>query len=108
MLKKGAKIYWSANAVTFETIPDERANLKWLMMRTYNGAATYTYMLKLEKEYSRLCKKIAISVINILIGVLSIIGIILPLKKRYWSLIKISEGVGGFAGLLSIKYNEYN
>jgi succinoglycan biosynthesis protein ExoM len=107
MIKKGSVIYWSDKSVAYESIPGNRTTLRWLMLRTYNSAITYTYMLKLEKEYLKLSKKIAVSTLYLIVGLLAFSFIPFPFKRRYWGLIKASEGVGGFAGLFNIKYYEY-
>lgn len=107
IVKKGAKIFWAEHAIVYETIPASRANLKWMLKRIYRGASTYTFVLKLEKEYIRLFIKIAVSIIYIFVGLCGIIMIILPIKKRYWGLRKLIEGVGGLAGLGNLLYEEY-
>ena len=81
MMKKGATLYWSANAIVYETIPDTRANIKWLLIRIYREARTFTYILKLEKEYLRIMKKILVSLVYIIAGSGAIILLILPIKK---------------------------
>lgn len=107
MLNKGAIAYWSEKAIVYETVPDSRANLKWLIKRIYNGANTYTNILKLEGRKMELTKKIFISLIYIIAGICAFIFIPFPIKKKYWGIIKLSEGVGGIAGLINIKYYEY-
>ncbi len=81
MMKKGATIYWASNAIVYETIPDTRANIKWLLIRIYREASTFTYILKIEKEYIRIMKKILVSLIYIIAGIGAIILLILPIKK---------------------------
>lgn len=107
ILKKGAKINWAANAITYETIPEKRANLKWLIKRIYRLSSTYTYVVKMEKEYLKLLKKIVISFIYIIIGGSALISILFPIKRKYWGIFTLTEGVGGLAGLISILYKEY-
>jgi cellulose synthase/poly-beta-1,6-N-acetylglucosamine synthase-like glycosyltransferase len=107
MIKKGAKIYWAANAIVYETVPAERANLHWLIRRYYNGANIYTYILKVEKDYLRLFKKIIVSFFYIMAGLLAVILILIPIKRKYWGVLKISEGIGSLTGLLSIRVYEY-
>lgn len=107
MMKKGAKIYWAAKAISYESIPDNRANLKWLMERRYNGAISYTYILKLEKKYLELLKKTIVSVVYFLVGGIALIVMPFPFKWKYWGILKISESFGGFAGLFSIRFHEY-
>jgi GT2 family glycosyltransferase len=107
LMKKGAKIYWAANAITYETIPEKRATLRWLVKSSYNHALTYTYILKLEKNYFTLMKKTIISIGYVLIGSLALLTVLSPFRWKYWSIIKISEGMGGFAGLFSVLFHEY-
>ena len=107
ILKKGAKINWSANAITYETIPKNRANLKWLIRRIYRLASTYTYVLKLSKENLKVIKKILVSLIYIILGVVTVIIILIPVKKKYWGILKLTEGIGGIAGLGNLMYKEY-
>lgn len=107
ILKKGAKINWAANAITFETIPKNRANLKWLIKRIYRLSSTYTYVAKLEKEYLKLLKKIIVSFIYTTLGVGALILILFPIRKKYWGILKLTEGIGGITGALNILYKEY-
>lgn len=107
IIKEGAKIYWASKAVVYETIPENRANIKWLIKRTYRGASTYSYVLKLGKIYLLILKKILISLIYIFAGICATFIIIIPIKKRYWGILKLTEGIGGLAGFFSILYNEY-
>lgn len=107
LMKKGATIFWAANAIVYETIPAYRATLKWLIRRMYNGALSYTYILKLEKKYLGLLKKTVISGGYILVGIIALVTAPFPFRWKYWSILKISEGLGGFAGLFSILFHEY-
>ncbi len=107
ILKKGAKIYWAREAKAFEAITEKRAKLKWLFMRNFRCAITYTYILKLEGKYSSLLKKSLISIVYFIAGLLALSAILFPVKWKYWGIIKISESLGGFAGLFNFKYHEY-
>jgi succinoglycan biosynthesis protein ExoM len=107
LLKKGATIFWSANAIVYETIPESRANLRWLIKRVYRGASTYTYVLKLERKYLKIIKKILVSLAYIISGGIAIIILPVKIKKRYWGILTFSEGIGGLAGLINIFYYEY-
>jgi len=107
ILNKGARIFWAADAVVYETIPGSRANIKWLIKRIYRGASTYTYVLKLEREYFAILKKILISCAYIFSGICALIILPLPIRKKYWGIFTISEGIGGIVGLFNILYKEY-
>jgi len=106
-LKSGADICWANKAVAYETIPQKRANLKWLIRRNFNNAITFTYILKLEKLYFRLLKKMVISFVYSVTGVMALVFIPFPFRWKYWGILKISESVGGFAGLFSFQFHEY-
>jgi succinoglycan biosynthesis protein ExoM len=107
-LKKGANIFWAAKAIAYETISVKRWTLNWLIKRTYRGAITYTYILLLERKYGLLAKKIIVNFIYMLVGILSLVIVPFNVKYRYYGPLKIAESIGGFAGLLNIKYQEYS
>lgn len=107
MMKKYATIYWSSGAIVFETIPGTRANLKYLIKRHFRGASNFTCIMRLEKKYLVLLKKIMVSLIYTISGICAIVILPLPIRKKYWGILKISEGMGGFAGLFNILYMEY-
>jgi succinoglycan biosynthesis protein ExoM len=107
MMKKGASIYWAANAIVYETVPNSRANILWLIRRYYNGSIMFTNILKFEKEYIKLTKKTLLSFLYLLVGVCAIFIIPIPIKRRYYGLLKFSEGLGGIAALLNIRHHEY-
>ncbi len=106
-LNSGANIYWASNAIVYETIPAKRAKLKWLIKRSYNGAITFGYILKLEKNYFGLLKKTFISITYFFVGTIALIVIPFPFRWKYWGILKISESMGGFAGLFGIRFHEY-
>jgi succinoglycan biosynthesis protein ExoM len=107
MLKKGAEIYWSARATVFETVPDNRANIKWLSNRYYNAANKFAFILKIERRSVKIFKKTIISLIYIFLGFFALVLTLFPFKKKYWGILKIAEGCGGITGLLEIRYDEY-
>jgi len=106
-LNKGASVFWAKKAIVYETIPPKRATLKWLIKRKYRGATTFTYILKLEKDYQGLIKKSMVNILYFGIGLLTLPALLFTFKHRYWGLFKICEAFGGFAGLFNIRYKEY-
>ncbi len=107
-VKKGANIFWSAKAIVYETIPAHRATLQWLIKRRFRVANTYTYIMLLEKRYSRVLKKILVNVAYLCVGALAIVLTPIGFKYRYFGVLKIAESFGGFAGLVNIKFHEYS
>lgn len=106
-IKKGAKIYWAGKAIAYETIEKKRASLKWLIKRKFRTAITYTYILILEKKYFLVLKKILVNIIYLLTGIIALLLVPSKFKFRYWGILKLAESFGGFAGLVNIKFNEY-
>lgn len=107
LMKRGATIYFAANAIAYETIPDKRATLKWLIKSSFNGAVTYTYIQKIEKNFFQLFKKMVISVLYLIAGILSFLILLFPFRWKYWGILRVSESIGGFAGLVGILFHEY-
>ena len=107
VIKKGTKIWWSAKAKTFETIPPQRAKINWLIRRSYRGANTFSFIILLEREYLKIAKKITINFIYFFIGTIALILTPLHIKYRYFGLLKLAESAGGFTGLFKLKYHEY-
>ncbi len=105
--KKGAKIYWASKAIVYETIPENRSNIKWLIKRRYRVASTYVYILKLEKKHLKVLKKVLVSLIYIIIGICGIILFLMPIQKKYLGILKLVEGIGGITGLFNMLYKEY-
>jgi succinoglycan biosynthesis protein ExoM len=107
MIKNGAGIYWSSNATVFETTPEKRTRLRWLIRRVYNGGRTYTQILQIERDYKGLAKKCLVNIIYFVSGSLASVLTFFPITRRYWGLLRIAESLGGFAGLLNIPSHPY-
>lgn len=106
-IKNGAKIYWAARAIAYETIQKKRASLNWLIKRRFRTAITYTYILIIEKKYLWLLKKVFVNIIYLITGIIALPLLISKFKFKYWGVLKLAEGFGGFAGLVNIRYHEY-
>jgi len=106
-IKKGAKIIYSSKAIAYETIPENRASLNWLFKRKFRTAITYTYILLLEKKYLMVIKKILVSIIYFITGIIGLLLLPLKTKFRYWGILALAESFGGFAGVANIKFHEY-
>lgn len=107
MISKGATVYWAAGAVAYESVPAKRANIRWLFKRYYNGANIFTRILRIEKQYWKLLKKLVVSLIYLVSGAGSCVIIIIPVTFRYWGVLKFAEGMGGITGFFKIDYHEY-
>lgn len=107
MIKKGATVFWASKAIAYEIIPAKRATLIWLIRRKYRAASTVIYIRKLEKNYLGVLKKFLGSFFYIISGISALIILPLPITRKYWGVLKLSEGIGGLAGLFNLKYYEY-
>ena len=107
MMDQGATAYWAKNAVAYENIPENRANLRWLIQRWYRGSVTYTYILNLEKQYLKIAKKTLTNLGYIIIGTFAVILLPFPIRKKYWGILKVTEGFGGIVGFFNVLYEEY-
>lgn len=108
VLEKNGTIHYAAKALAYECISKKRGTLKWLLQRKYRGANSFMYILILEKKIMGILKKLFISFIYFNLGVVCLLLLPFKFKYRYFGLIKIAESLGGFTGLLNIKYNEYS
>ncbi|TKK70334.1 glycosyltransferase family 2 protein [Ilyomonas limi] len=107
MTKKGATLFWAAQAITYEVIPEKRTKVEWFIRRTYRGGNMFMYMLKLEKKYLQVLKKTLTSFFYIILGLTAAPLMIMPVKIKYYGILKLSEGIGGLAGLFNLRYKEY-
>jgi hypothetical protein len=64
-------------------------------------------MLKLEKEYLKIIKRIPVSLIYSISGICALILLILPIKKKYWGILTLAKGVGELTGIVNLQYKEY-
>jgi len=99
-IKQGANLFWAANAIVYETTPENRANINWLIKRRYTNANNYTYILFLEKKYTKLLKKICVNFIYLVLGLISLVILPFRFKFKYWGILKLAESIGSFAGLV--------
>jgi succinoglycan biosynthesis protein ExoM len=106
-IKKGASIHWSENAIARETIPMNRANLKWLFLRKLRGSNTYTYIMIIERKFSKVLKKIVVSIFYLFFGIFTLPLAVIPFRFRYIGIIKIAESFGGLSALIGVRYHEY-
>ena len=103
----GYNISWNYNAVNYEIIDHERANVKWILKRAYNTGIINSY-IKLKKNPHKkifyIIEKTTIIVMHILLSV-----ILLFFGRTYSlnNLVKIIHNIGKLKGAISLKLTNY-
>lgn len=107
--ERGYKIGWNYNAVNFELINDERANIKWILNRAFhNGySVSLTRFLNQENFYKRLfyiIEKFFTLLINFIIIIFSIP---FGMTKFLNSVTRFVKNVGKFLGAILLRRRNY-
>lgn len=109
ILQKGYKMYWAEEAYVREHIPASRANMRWLLKRSYRHGITLSISslrtgIGIKPYFSQLLK----GCYRIILGVIYLP--ITPLGKEYYviGLRNIYRGLGNIVALFGVRYNEYN
>ena len=105
----GYNIGWNCNAVNYELINDERANIKWILTRAFHNGYSVALSKFLNK---RNCFKRGFYVIKKLMTLTgNIVAIIfsLPLgmTKLLNSVTRFTKNLGKLAGVIILKHNTY-
>lgn len=109
-LDKGANFISCPEAIIYDYVSKERANLKWLIRRSFRTGNTYTKRI-IESSKFKMLTKIFLSVKAILYCILSLICflIFIPVKiKRIYWLLKFFGNIGHISAVLKINYEEYS
>lgn len=108
LVKKGHSIIWCDEAIVYEFIVTKRQSLSWMIQRSYRGGNNFSLQLRiLNSGRLAILRRVIVSFLHIIEGVLYLPLILFPIKKKFISPLKFAEGVGGIVGVLGLKYNEY-
>lgn len=107
--KQGANFIFCAEAIVYDFVPLERANLRWLTRRYYRAGITYTERVinstlhKFIKKFYEISKGSIYIIISFLLMIL-----FFPIKsKRYYWYLKIISNIGHIAAVFGLKFEEY-
>lgn len=110
LLDKGANFISCPEAIIYDYVPKERANLKWLIRRSFRTGNTYTKRV-IESSKFKMITKIFLSLKAIVYCILSLVCFLIfmtiKIKRIYW-LLKFWGNVGHISAVLKINYEEYS
>jgi len=108
----GYKIKWCNEAKVYNHINNEKINIKWILYKEFKLGNSQLFILKLNKNYTKIIYTFLISIIQIvLISMLFILGISLYFcgyKRFFFKKIKIfMKCLGIVTSLLGYKHQDY-
>ena len=106
---QGAKLIFCAEAIVYDFVPRERANLRYLTKRTFRIGITYTKRIISTSNY-KIAIRLPLLIKGIIYTLISILLFLLcsPIKlwRSHWYL-KIVSNLGHIAGVFNIRYEIY-
>jgi glycosyltransferase involved in cell wall biosynthesis len=119
MVRAGFTIVYAANAKVRETIPAERASLRYLIRTSYRMGSNklprklrnksgnehvFRIVLMVARRIARECAMIGSGMVKILRAMLTGKW---KMDRLAGGIVRISEGLGGLSGVFGIKYHHY-
>lgn len=109
LLAQNAKYVYCKEAIVYDFIPPERANVKWLLHRSFRTGNSYTRRV-IEFAENKFTTRIKLLLRAMLFSLISLLFMIinLPSKKRFikWTL-KLTGNLGHLTAIFNIHYVEY-
>jgi len=106
----GFRIVWCEEAVIAEDVPLSRTNLRWLMRRAFRSGSGDTISRRLiHPGLTSYLLTAALAAARVASGVGYLLGGMVLARKRYLlkGFRRFFSGVGSFAGLVGVNYDEY-
>ncbi|MEM7553786.1 MAG: glycosyltransferase [Cyanobacteria bacterium P01_A01_bin.84] len=107
--KNGYQIVWADDAIVYDSVPQTRTNMRWILRRGYWSRGIHSLVEKelypsIKVQLIRAIKGIAL----ILIGLFTLLpSLVLGKIKIIKALLYIYQGIGTLAGVMGISYQEY-
>jgi len=107
--KKGAKFIFCAEAIVFDFVPLERANLRWLTRRSFRAGITYTDGIISISEFKlgRIVFELMKGILYLLISIILVIITFYSKLYRIQWFLKIISNLGHIAAVFNMRYQEY-
>lgn len=106
--RAGFRIVWVDDAVVEEDVPVERVSLKWLARRAFRSGAGDTISRQLiSPGWKSRALSGALGLARFGNGILLLIAGIVSPSHRIKGFRRVCSGIGTFAGLLGMNYDEY-
>lgn len=106
----GFRIVWCEEAVITEDVPLSRTNLRWLMRRAFRSGSGDTISRRLiAPGPATYVRSIGLAGARVGSGIAYTLGGMVLVRKRYLlkGFRRFFSGVGSFAGLVGVNYDEY-
>jgi succinoglycan biosynthesis protein ExoM len=105
----GANFIFCAEAIVYDYVPKERANIGWITRRNFRTGLTFTERVIKNSTHKtfRIVYEIVKGLIYILISILLMI-LYVPIKhKRFYWYLKFISNIGHISAVFGFKYEEY-
>lgn len=107
--KNGAKLVFCKEGVVFDFVPKDRANIRWLSLRSFRAGKGFTKN-KIKNAKNKFFNGIYYFTKSLIYLIISCILYVIcfPLRiRRNQSLIKIASNLGHLAAFTKVEYKEY-
>lgn len=107
MNKFKLKKIWCSDAFVFESVPESRQSMKWLIKRSFRSGISISRTDFMQGSISEKIVRLIKAIYNILVGSFKFILLSFTMQRYINSLCIISRGVGMLTIFTGIQYNEY-
>lgn len=108
--KHGFKIYWCAEAEVYETVPASRVTLLWIAKRSFrNGSGDAISRIRITPSLKTYLRVTVLGTGRLIFGFLLFAKgmLFLDYTRLFKGMRIFIAGIGTYAGILGINYNEY-
>lgn len=108
LTRRGIAIYWADDALVTEYVPSSRLSWSWLIRRSFRCGMMSATCERLYRDRRLLVRRVVVAGGGCLVGVLTVFcGLVRGRGTVLAGICRSARGVGGYAGLLGHRYEEY-